>query len=64
MDEEKRELTLSFTPSEWQKIKSTLETWDKKEMSDDEVMSKLTMWADKSIYSNIHSIELQIKYKP
>ena len=57
-------LTLFIPSDEFQKMKSTLEEYDKKKMDEYDVMHKLEYWAYKSIRSNIHSIELQNKLKP
>lgn len=67
MNEEKKDaidLTLSYASDELQKMKSTLESYYQREMSNEEVVNRLTYWACKSIASNMHSIELQIKLKP
>jgi hypothetical protein len=56
------ELTISFTPDEWEQIKSTLENYDHTNMTKDEIMDRLKYWACKSIDSNIRSLNTPIGY--
>jgi hypothetical protein len=56
------ELTLTFTPDESKKIRFALEEWKKQEMTQDEIVSMLKLWAYKSIDSNVRSMSLPIGY--
>jgi hypothetical protein len=59
-----KEITLSFTEAQWQDMKLLLESYDKREITEDYLAGKLKFWAYKSIEGNIHSIDLQMKLKP
>jgi hypothetical protein len=61
-EDETFELVISFTPDEWEQIKSTLEKYDHKEMTKDEIMDRLKYWACKSIDSNVRSLNTPIGY--
>jgi hypothetical protein len=60
--QESFELVISFTPDEWKQIKSTLEKYDHKNMTKDEIMDRLKFWACKSIDSNVRSLNTPIGY--
>jgi hypothetical protein len=56
------DLTISFSEKEWNLIKSTLENYDHKNMTKDEIVDRLKFWACKSIDSNIRSLNTPIGY--
>jgi len=56
------ELTISFTEKEWNLIKSTLEKFDHRNITKDEIVDRLKFWACKSIDSNVRSLNTPIGY--